>query len=246
MNNQSDGSKSHLNIEDTNTNPWFLHLIQIHDSAFPTGSFAHSFGMETYIQENVIRKADDLREFCDMYLRQNLASTDAILVKEAYRLAKEQDKQGLVRLENICHAIKLSPETRKGSTMMGRQFLQTVQPLNDGELLTFWSEKLKNKEIKAHFPIVYGIYTAMLGVDLKMSLETFLYSSITALVQNAVRAIPLGQTSGVQTIFTLLPVIQETARHVMTLDLDDLDNNSIALEISSMKHEFLHSRLFIS
>ncbi|KXH80976.1 urease accessory protein UreF [Sporosarcina sp. HYO08] len=220
--------------------------MQIHDTAFPTGSFAHSFGMETYIQENVIRKEDDLREFCDMYLRQNLASTDAILVKEAYRLAKEQDKQGLIRLENICHAIKLSPETRKGSAMMGRQFLQTVHSLNDEELLTFWYEKLKNKEIKGHFPIVYGIYTALLGIDLKMSLETFLYSSITSLVQNAVRAIPLGQTSGVQTIFSLLPVIQETASHVMTLDLDDLDNNSVALEIASMKHEFLHSRLFIS
>ena len=130
--------------------------------------------------------------------------------------------------------------------MIGRQFLQTVRPLNDGKLLTFWHEKLENKEVKGHYPVVYGIYTAMLGIDLKMSLETFLYSSITSLVQNGVRAIPLGQNSGVQTTFSLLPAIQETANHVMTLNLDDLDNNSIGLEIASMQHEFLHSRLFIS
>ncbi len=114
------------------------------------------------------------------------------------------------------------------------------------ELLTMWYEKFKSKEIKGHYPVVYGIYTAMLGVDAKISLETFLYSSITSLVQNGVRAIPLGQNSGVQTIFSLLPVIQETASHVKTLTMDDLDNNSIGLEIASMKHEFLHSRLFIS
>lgn len=246
MNNQSEGSKSHSNIRDTNTDSWFLHLIQIHDSAFPTGSFAHSFGMETYIQDNVIRNKDDLLKFCDMYLRHNLASADAIIVKEAYNLAKNHDIQGLIRLENICHAIKLSPETRKGSAMMGRQFLRAIYPLNDNELLTIWHGKLKSKAIKGHYAVVYGIYTAMLDVNARMSIETFLYSSITALVQNAVRAVPLGQTSGVQTIFALLPVIQETARNVMSLNLDDLDNNSIALEIASMKHEFLYSRLFMS
>lgn len=246
MNNQSEGSKSHSNIKDINTDPWFLHLIQVNDTAFPTGSFAHSFGMETYIQENLLRNEDDLREFLNMYIRHNLASADAILVKEAYHLARKHDTQGLLYLENICHGIKLSPETRKGSAMMGRQFLHTVYPLNDEELLMFWYEKLKSKEIKGHYSIVYGIYTALLGVNVKMALETFLYSSITALVQNAVRAVPLGQMSGVKTIFSLLPVIQETASHVMALNLDDLDNNSIALEIASMKHEFLHSRLFIS
>lgn len=246
MNKQSEGSKSLSNTVDTNTNSWFLHLIQIHETAFPIGNFAHSFGMETYIQNDDIRTADDLRKFCDMYLRHNLASTDAIIVQEAYRLAKENDIQGLIKLENICHAIKLSPETKEGSAMIGRQFLQTVRPLNDGQLLTLWHEKLKNKEVKGHYPVVYGIYTAMLGIDLKMSLETFLYSSITSLVQNGVRAIPLGQNGGVQTTFSLLPAIHETASHVMTLNLDDLDNNSIGLEIGSMQHEFLHSRLFIS
>ncbi|WP_432362075.1 urease accessory protein UreF [Sporosarcina sp. UB5] len=246
MNNLNVDSKNRSNIGDTNINPSFLHLIQIHDTAFPTGSFAHSFGMETYIQANAIRNEVDLKEFCDMYLRQNLASTDAIIANEAYRLAKENDTEGLIRLENICHAIKLSPETRKGSMMMGRQFLQTVYPLNDGELLEFWYGKFKSKEIKGHYPVIYGIYTAMLGVDARISLETFLYSSLTSLVQNGVRAIPLGQNSGVQTIFSLLPIIQETAGRVMTLTLDDLDNNSVGLEIASMKHEFLHSRLFIS
>lgn len=181
-----------------------------------------------------------------MYIRQNLASTDAIIAKEAYNLAKNRDIQGLIHLEKICHGIKLSPETRKGSAMMGRRFLQTVYPLSEDELLKFWYEELKSKKIKCHYPVVYGIYTAMLGVDVRVSLETFLYSSITALIQNAVRAVPLGQMSGVKTTYSLLPVIQETAMKVMGLTLDDLDNNSIALEIASMKHEFLHSRLFIS
>lgn len=246
MSSPKEDLKKLSNIEDISTNPWFLHLIQINDSAFPTGGYSHSFGMETYIQEDVIRNEEDLKEFCDMYLRHNLASTDAILVKEAYHLAKKRDLQGLIHLENICHAIKLAPETRQGSAMMGRQFLQTVYPLSDDELLTSWYEKLKEKEIKGHYPIVYGIYTAILGMDVQMAIEGFLYSSISALVQNAVRAVPLGQMSGVKTIFYLLPIMKEVAVQMKSRTLDDLDNNSIALEIASMKHEHLFSRLFIS
>lgn len=246
MNNLNECSKNHSNIGGTNTDPCFLHLIQIHDSAFPNGSFAHSFGIETYIQESILQNEDTLKQFLDMYIRHNLASADAIFVKEAHFFAQQQDMKALIRLENICHGIKLSTETRKASTMMGRQFLHTVHQLSDDALIMQWYEKLNNKEIKGHYSIVYGIYTAILGADVKMAIEMFLYSSISALVQNAVRAVPLGQMSGVKTTFALLPVILETARRVMTLGLDDLDNNSIALEIASMKHEFLHSRLFIS
>lgn len=246
MNNQNEGSKNHSSIRGISTDSWVLHLMQIHDSAFPMGSFAHSFGMETYIQEKVICNEVDLLKFCTMYLRHNLAATDAIIVKQAHHLAATFDTQELIHLEKICHGIKLSPETRKASAMMGRQFLKAVHPLHDEELLSFWYEKLENNGIQGHYPVVYGIYTAVLGVDVKMSLETFLYSSITALVQNGVRAVPLGQMSGVRTTFSLLPAIQETAEQVMDCNLDDLANNSIGLEIASMKHQFLHSRLFIS
>ncbi len=115
MNNQSEGSKNRSNIEDTNTNPWLLHLIQINDSAFPTGSFAHSFGMETYIQDRDIRNAEDLRDFCDMYLRHNLASTDAIIVQEAYRLAKKRIYKVLSALKTYVTPSSYLPETRKGA-----------------------------------------------------------------------------------------------------------------------------------
>lgn len=246
MNKQNEDLKKHSSTKDISTNPWLLHLIQIHDTAFPTGSYAHSFGMETYIQENTIRSEKDLEEFCDMYLFDNMGSGDAIIVKEAHKLAKEADVEGLIRLEKICHAMKLAPEARKGSSMLGRQFFQTVTPLNDHELLKQWQEKLKNKEVEGHYPVVYGIYTAILGVNVETALETFLYSSLTSLVQNAVRAVPLGQMGGVQTVYNTLPIIQKTVVDVMNKTLDDLDNNSIALEIASMKHEFLYSRMFIS
>ena len=34
-------------------------LLQLVDSAFPTGTFAHSLGLETYVQEGKITCSDD-------------------------------------------------------------------------------------------------------------------------------------------------------------------------------------------
>lgn len=202
--------------------------------------------METYIQENAIQNKDDLWKFCNMFLRYNLASTDGIIVKKAYDYAKDDDLKSLLHLEKICHGIKLSSEIRQSSMMMGRQFFQAVRELTDDLFIATWHEKLMKKEIKGHFSVVYGIYTARLRIDQLLAIKLFLQSSITALVQNGVRSIPLGQMSGVQTINRLLKAIDDTAKHVMTLNLDDLNNHALALEIASMKHEYLYSRLFIS
>lgn len=209
--------------------------------------------METYIQDGTINTKEELLEFSSMYVSSNLASGDAIFVKEAYEIARryirsedESDLNNLLRLDQISHAIKLSNEVRKASMMMGRQFLNTVHAINDSALLKFWLEHLNAGKIKGHYCVAYGIYAAIIDADLSLVLEGFFYSSSIALVLNAVRAIPLGQSSGVQIISALLPEIKKTAKKVMGLGLNDLDNNTIALEIASIKHEFLYSRIFIS
>ncbi|XRD26759.1 hypothetical protein AABM34_11000 [Lysinibacillus fusiformis] len=44
----------------------------------------------------------------------------------------------------------------------------------------------------------------------------------------------------------LLISVEEAAQTVMSLTMDDLTNNALGIELASMKHEFLYSRLFIS
>lgn len=246
MKQRKEDSQNHLSTMDINTNVSFLHLLQIHDSGFPTGAFAHSFGMETYIQNNIISTVDDLKLFCESYIKNNLASTDALIVKKAYELSLTNDLAGLIELERICNGVKLSSESRKSSSMLGRQFMNMISQLHDFELLKQWNDKLDNNEIQGHYAVIYGLYTALLGIKKHVSIGTFLYSSIVTLVQNAVRSVPLGQKGGIETTFSLLPLIEEVTNGVIQKDIEDINTNAIGFEIASMKHEFLYTRLFIS
>ncbi|MDQ0174893.1 urease accessory protein UreF [Bacillus chungangensis] len=246
MNARKEGLKNRLNIEDISINFRLLHLFQIHDSAFPIGSFTQSFGMETYIQQDRIKTKQQLIDYCQVFLDYNLVHGDGIVVKAAFEAAKEEDWERLIHLEQLCHGMKLASESRAASMKMGRQFLHTVMLISQLESLTIWKQKLDAKEVKGHYPLIYGLYASGLNIDQKTMILTFLYASISAIVQNAVRAIPLGQNSGVQAIYELLSSIEKAAGVVMNCTLDDISNNTLGIEMSSMEHEYLYSRLFIS
>lgn len=237
-------SSSLLNTEGINTN--FLYLMHIHDSAFPIGSYTQSFGMETYIQTDDIRTKEELYAYLRAFVRENLLYTDAIFVKEAYQHFHNDDWQSIFRLENICDASKNAVETREASKMMGKQFLKGILPVFPDEGLTKWQQALQSGQVKGHFPIVYSLYSLKMEFDLFTTVLTFLYSSTISLVHNGVRAIPLGQKAGIEIIHKLIPEIIETAKKAMDLSLDDLSNHAVGLEIASMQHAYLHSRLFIS
>ncbi len=241
-----DDSNNRSNTVGTPTDSALLRLFQIHDSAFPIGSYTQTYGMETYIQEDVIRTKEDLITYCTSFLFQNLVRGDAILIQEAYAAAQEKDVEQLLYLEQLCGAMKLAKESRDASVTLGRQFIRTVSPLGTDDFLVKWKDRIDSKAIKGHYAVLYGIYSATTGVSAHHAVMTYLFASLNGLVQNAVRAVPFGQTTGVQAMYELIDPVTKAAELVAALTLDDISNNALGIELASMKHEYLFSRLFIS
>ena len=49
---------------DTNKlNTWLPQLLQISDTMFPTGSYAHSYGLEGFVQDEMIKNNTDFQNF---------------------------------------------------------------------------------------------------------------------------------------------------------------------------------------
>ena len=83
-----------------------------------------------------------------------------------------------------------------------------------------------------------------LGVDVESIIDYYLYQNISSLTQNAVRAIPLGQTAGQQVVTEMIAHIEKTRNHI--LELDEIDFGMTArLELNQMEHEmFMFESLF--
>lgn len=242
----NDDSNNLSNTAAIPTDIQFLRLLQIHDSAFPIGTYTQSYGMETYIQDDAIRTKEELIAFCTTFLHQNLVYGDAILIQEAHKAAKNRDADRLLHLENLCGAIKLAKESRDASVNLGRQFIRTVSPLVEDTFFDDWKNRIGVNEIKGHYAILYGIYCAVNDMDAHYAVLSYLFSSVNGLVQNAVRAVPFGQNTGVQAVHQLAEEAVAAAGIVAGLTEADITNNALGIELASMKHEHLYSRLFIS
>ena len=246
MKQQKDVLNIGSNTVATPTDLALLQLFQIHDSAFPIGSYTQSYGMETYIQKDRIRTKEELIDFCTSFLFHNLVRSDALIIQEAYAAALARDVDKLLYLEQLCGAMKLAKESREASVKLGRQFIRTVSPLGTDEFLSEWEERIEAKSIKGHYAVLYGIYSATTGVSMHHAVMMYLFASVNGLIQNAVRAVPFGQTTGVQAMNELIEPVAKAAELVATLSIDDISNNALGIELASMKHEYLYSRLFIS
>jgi urease accessory protein len=77
-------------------------------------------------------------------------------------------------------------------------------------------------------------------------LESYLAGAAAALVQNAVRAVPLGQMAGQRLLGRLRPAIAAAAARVLELPAEDFGAAAPGLEVAQMRHEHLRARMFMS
>ncbi|MDR1059987.1 MAG: urease accessory protein UreF [Clostridiales bacterium] len=94
--------------------------------------------------------------------------------------------------------------------------------------------------------VAYGVFCASLGIDRQSAMAAYLYAQAAAMATNCVKTIPLSQTDGQAILAGLRPLFGELLGALAALGEDDLCRGAPGLDIASMQHERLYSRLYIS
>lgn len=223
-----------------------LALMQFCDSNFPNGSFSQSFGLETYLQKNAVHDAPSFKKWLSIYLHEQLVHADGLGAKLIYEALEQQDVDKVRALSHQLIVQSLARETREGTQRIGENILTIAAEIYDIELLKFLQKEVKAKRCRIHMATVFAIIAYELGIDKSTMLLYFLYSSVVGIIQNAVRAIPLGQTSGQLILHEFQTEIEKATQRIMSLDEFEFGVVSIGLELSQMQHERIGVRIFSS
>ncbi|WP_438350542.1 urease accessory protein UreF [Paenibacillus sp. FA6] len=223
-----------------------LALFQLCDSNFPTGAFSHSFGLETYIQEDKITNKETFAKWLKVYLSEQLLYTDGLACRLAYEALEKKDIDTVWELDRKLIVQILPRETREGTYRMGECMVDMVKSLYDAPLLSTYQQEIDKKNAFGHSAIVFAIIAHYLAVSKSTMILYYLYSSISSLVQNVVRGIPLGQTAGQQILRDFQPLLYDVVRGIENLSEDDFGAVAPGLEMAQMNHERLHIRIFMS
>jgi urease accessory protein len=116
--------------------PALLSLLQLCDPALPIGGYAHSGGLETYVQAGVVSNRGTAEDFIREMLARNLYYTDAALVSLSYAAVMRMDDEDLLELDVLCEAVKFPKEIRQASQKLGMRLLKVFQGIFSGETLT--------------------------------------------------------------------------------------------------------------
>lgn len=223
-----------------------LNLLQICDSNFPSGAFSHSFGLETYIQEEQITNKETFLFAMKQYLSTQCVYTDGLACRLAYEAIQENKLEKIWTIDEELFALTNAKETREGNKRIGRQLTKVMNELYDIDLLKMYESKLKAKELHGHSSIVFAIICEALQVNLATTLSTYLFATTSSMVQNGVRGIPLGQTDGQKILRELQPFLTELVDAILVIDEGEFGAAAPGLEIAQMIHEQLSVRLFMS
>jgi urease accessory protein len=207
--------------------------------AFPVGAFAYSHGLEIVIAQGGIGDAETLFAWLSTLLKHGGAWTDAVLLAEAFSAAQARDAVRLEAATELARALAPSLERLRETEEQGRAFLAAVG---------VWTQAAGEPPPPvqaAPYPVAVGAATAgRLALD--AVLVAYLHAFVSSLVAAAMRAVPLGQTAGVAVLARLEPIILATGRDAARSSLDELGGCAFLSDIASMRHETLHTRLFIS
>lgn len=223
-----------------------LSLIQLCDSNFPSGAFSHSFGFETYIQRNQIYDTETFQEALRTYLDVQLTYTDGLACRLAYKYAVRDQFNEIMRIDHELYALALSKETREGTRRVGQRMLKLCLELFQGSYLEKYMSEVKAKKAYGHPAVVFALASLQLNITKEEAILSHLYASISSLIQNAVRGIPIGQTDGQKTLVLFQPLLQQALQHILQADQEEFGAVTPGLEIAQMQHEQLHVRLFMS
>ncbi len=222
-------------------------LLQLNDAFFPIGAYAHSYGLETYVQDGIVHHRASAEHWLQRYLRCGLLYGALLPLRLAYEAAQAQDIPALVHLEQRLRAAKSARELREAAAKLGRRFVKTLQAL-----AIVPADSVAVRYIAActpqgvSHPVAYGVYCAVLGIAEQDALAHYLYAQVSSLVTTCVKVVPLAQTDGQRMLLSLEKNFAGLLHEVQECQAQDLCRSAPGLDIRSMQHESLYSRLYMS
>jgi urease accessory protein len=217
------------------TSDWLV--WQLMDSAFPTGGFAHSSGLEAAWQHGEVRGRDDLVAFVEASLDQ-MGHASLPVVMAAF-----DGPEKLGEFDRLCDAFTSNHVANRASRTQGRALLTAVERIFRAEN---GRQPIAEALPHAHFAPVFGACLAHLGIPRETAGRMFFCNQLRSVLTAAVRLNIVGPMEAQILMHRLSAKAETVLQACQRLTLDEMAQTAPLLDLWQGAQDRLYSRLFQS
>jgi len=221
-------------------------LLQSSDSMFPSGAYAHSFGLEGAVQDDVVCDVESYSDYLRDFVLPQIIHLELPMTGLAFDASLGTDLDRLCSLDERYGAMKATKELRTASARIGTQRLALAADLLDDSFISEVHDANEKGHLAGHEVLAIGVQCARTGMSRSDALGVVYYLSLSVLTNAIVKLIRIGQTDCQRILATNLGQIDDVILRAQTVAEEEIGWFSPLTDIVSARHETAYSRLFIS
>jgi len=223
-----------------------LGSLQLTDSAFPSGLYTMSHGLEGFRQAGLVT-ADDVAPLLADLLVASVGPGDATALARAHDAASAGDWAAVAHVDRLLFASKLNAEMRTASVRSGRQLVGlAAELLADDDGVAAYAGRFTAREVPGCQPVVSAVCYAAAGVSCARAVASDLFAFAGSFVGAALRLRLTDHRRAQVVLRGIAPTIEAVTADAVARPLDDLGGYAPMADIASAGHERADGRLFTS
>ena len=222
-----------------------LTIWQLADSAFPSGMYTLSHGLEGYAQEGAIEADDVPALLCDL-LRHTIGPTDGTALALAHRGATSGDWDLVRQADERLYASKLTSEARRATLRIGRQLLPVCGEVFPSSRVSQLAMLVSTGRVAGTQPVVTGVVYAGAGVPRRQAVAADLFAFSTSFAGAALRLRLVDHLGAQRLVRGAVPTIESEAHRATGAGLEEVGASAPLVDVMCARHEQARAKLFAS
>ncbi len=236
--------------------PALIRLLHLASPTLPVGAYTYSQGLEWVVECGTVRNEADALAWIGDCLEHGVACLEAVYLAHMLVAWRGDERQRLAHLDAEFLASRETAELRAETLQMGHSLARLLEDLDKTSVTRMQHDGTREPGIPPSaglrgfatpsFPLAWSCMAARWDIPVEDAVAGYLWAWAENQVMAALKAVPLGQTSGQRMLLALGERIPELAARATATPITDTRNFLPAFAIASSRHETQYTRIFRS
>jgi urease accessory protein len=227
---------------------WLGGLLQTTDTLFPSGGYAHSYGLEEMVALGRVKSKEDLEDFLMQEILPSLEKLELPYLRYSVKAVETNDLEELVKINEEISAWKLTREIRDAGSSQGAQLLRMILEIYQCPISKKCKQLLQDRGGQCQQIVATALLRNVQKTPLSSSMIAWVYQAISNFCSASVKLLRLGELACQKIIHRCISgeKVQRLLANSLEVKRECAGFFNPVLDLASARHELAFSRLFIS